>query len=91
MSDVDNVVNTVILRLIQIFDFVMAYLADLESGVRELMNERGIAPALQTAILIMVAVIVALVAFRLLAGIFRLVIVLLAALIAVHLVWPLIQ
>jgi hypothetical protein len=91
MGDVDNVVDTVLLRLIQIFDFVMAYLADLESGVRELMDERGIAPALQTAILIIVAVIVAVVALRLLAGIFRLVIVLLAALIAVHLVWPLIQ
>jgi hypothetical protein len=91
MGDVDNVVNTVLLRLIQIFDFVMAYLDDLESGVRELMNERGIAPALQTAILIVVAVIVAVVALRLLGGIFRLVIVLLAALITLHLVWPLIQ
>jgi hypothetical protein len=91
MGDVDNVVNSVLLRLTQIFDFVMAYLADLESSVRELMNERGIPPALQTAILIIVALIVAVVALRLLAGIFRLVIVLLAALVAVHLVWPLIQ
>ena len=91
MSGVDNVVNTVLLRLAQIVDFLLAYVADLESQLRALMNARGVEPPLQTAILIVVAVIVAVVAFRLFAGIFRLVIVLLAALVTVHLVLPLIQ
>jgi flagellin-like protein len=91
MSDVDNVVNSVLLRLVVIFDFLVAYLVGLESGIRELMNERGIAPPFQTAILIVFAVIVAVLAVRLLAGIFRLVIVLLAVLVTAHLVLPLIQ
>ncbi len=91
MSDVDNVVNSVLLRLIQIVDFLVASVAALESQLRELMNERGITPPFQTAVLIIVAVIVAVLGFRLLVGIFRVVIVLLAALITVHLVLPLIQ
>jgi hypothetical protein len=91
MNDVDDVVNAISLRLLQILDFVLSYLADFESMLREQMIERGVSPLYQTIIMFSVAVIVTLFALRFLQGFFRLVIALFGAVIAVHLVLPLVQ
>jgi hypothetical protein len=90
MDSFDHALNAFVQLLVQIGDMLVAAVVAAELWLRGQLATLGVAPPLQSAIMIGLAIVLILSAFRLFGGLIRMVVVLVLVLVVVHIVMPLV-
>ncbi len=90
MGNLQSAINTLLQLLKQFGLAVAAILTSLELWLRGQLQHLGVAPVIQTVVLLAVAAILVLGALRLFGGLIRIAIVLILLLVAIHIVLPVI-
>jgi hypothetical protein len=93
-SKVDNfthVINTLLQLLIQLGNLIVAGIVAIELWLRAQLGQFGLSPDVQTAILVVLAVVLILGALRLFGGLIRVAVILVLLLIGIHILLPIIQ
>jgi hypothetical protein len=91
---VDNfthVINNLLQFLIRLGDLIVGVIVTIELWLRAQLMQLGVAPPVQTAILIALAVVLILGSLRLFGGLIRVAVVLILILIAIHILMPVLQ
>jgi hypothetical protein len=91
---VDNfthVINNLLQFLIRLGDLIVGVIVTIELWLRAQLMQLGVAPPVQTAILIALAVVLILGSLRLFGGLIRVAVVLILILIAIHILMPILQ
>lgn len=91
MGNLQDAIDTLLQVFRQLGDAVVGLLTALELWLRGQLQELGVPHAIQTLILLAVAVVLVLGTLRLFGGLIRIVVVLILLLIAIHIVMPVIQ
>jgi hypothetical protein len=84
-------ISTLLQLLIQIGDLILAGIVAVELWLRAQLSLLGLPPAIQTVLLIALAVVLILAALRLFGGLIRVALVLVLLLIIIHVLLPIIQ
>ncbi len=88
MDDINRVLNSLLQLVIGLGDLIVSGILAIEALMRGQLATLGLAPPVQTAILVALAVLLILAALRLFGGLVRIAVVLVLALIAVHILMP---
>jgi hypothetical protein len=91
---VDNftrIINSLLQFLIRLGDLIVGVIVTIELWLRAQLMQLGVAPPVQTAILIALAVVLILGSLRLFGGLIRVAVVLILILIAIHILMPVLQ
>lgn len=80
--------NTFLNLLVGLLDLVFRWLGQLEAWLRVQLHDLGVAPPLQTIVLIVVAVLFLIAALRALGGVIRLLVLIFLVLMLVHILAP---
>nr|WP_294507888.1 hypothetical protein [uncultured Rhodopila sp.] len=88
MDAFTNAINTVLQLLVQIGNLIVAGLVAVELWVRGQLAAAGMAPSLQTVVMVSLAALLILAALRLFGGLIRAIVILVLILIAIHIVLP---
>jgi len=88
MGSLHQVVNGLLNLLVGLLDLVLRWLGQLEFWLRAQLRDLGVAPPLQTIVLIIVAVLFLLAALRMLGGVIRLLVLIFLVLLIVHILAP---
>lgn len=91
MDDVNRVLNSLLQLVLGLGDLIVSAIVAIELWLRAQLGTMGLSPQIQTAILIVLAVLLILGALRLFGGLVRIAVVLILALIAVHILMPVLQ
>jgi len=91
MDDVNRVLNSLLQLVIGLGDLIVGGILAIENWLRTQLATMGLAPQVQTAILVVLAVLLIIAALRLFGGLIRIAIVLILALIAIHILMPVLQ
>jgi hypothetical protein len=91
VANLQNAIDTLLRLLTQFGLVVAAALAELELWIRGQLQQLGLPHAVQTVLLLAVAAVLVLGAFRLFGGVIRIAVVLILLLVAIHIVMPVIQ
>jgi hypothetical protein len=86
-----HVINTLLQLLVRLGDIIVGGIVTLELWTRDQLAQFGLAPQVQTVIMLAIAVVLILLAFRLFGGLIRVAVVLVLILIALHIVMPVLQ
>jgi hypothetical protein len=86
-----HVINNLLQLLIQLGDVIVGWIVIIENALREQLMHLGVAPPLQTIILLALAVILILGALKLFGGLIRVAVVLVLILIALHVLMPILH
>ncbi|MBN9561586.1 MAG: hypothetical protein J0H14_12785 [Alphaproteobacteria bacterium] len=89
MEKVDQAINALLALFASAADAVLAGLATIEQWLRTQLTGLGVAPQIQTVIMIAVAILLLLLVLRVFGGIIRVVLVVFLILLALHVVLPL--
>jgi len=89
MKKVDQAINALLALFASAADAVLAGLAAIEQWLRTQLTGLGVAPQIQTVIMIAVAILLLLLVLRVFGGIIRVVLVVFLILLALHVVLPL--
>lgn len=89
MEKVDQAINALLALFASAADAVLAGLAAVEQWLRTQLTGLGVAPQIQTAIMIAVAILLLLLVLRVFGGVIRVVLVVFLILLALHVVLPL--
>jgi len=89
MEKVDQAINALLALFASAADAVLAGLAAVEQWLRTQLSGLGVAPQIQTVIMIAVAILLLLLVLRVFGGIIRVVLVVFLILLALHVVLPL--
>lgn len=89
MEKVDQAINALLALFASAADAVLAGLAAVEQWLRAQLTGLGVAPQIQTVIMIAVAILLLLLVLRVFGGIIRVVLVVFLILLALHVVLPL--
>ena len=89
MHQVDNAINSLLLLFRSAANAGLAGLAAVEQWLRVQLTGLGIAPAIQTVIMLAVAVLLILLVLRVFGGVIRVLLVVFLILLALHVVLPL--
>ena len=89
MHQVDNAINSLLLLFRSATNAVLAGLAAVEQWLRVQLTGLGIAPTIQTVIMLAVAVLLILLVLRVFGGVIRVLLVVFLILLALHVVLPL--
>jgi len=89
MKKVDQAINALLALFASAADAVLAGLAAVEQWLRTQLTGLGVAPQIQTVIMIAVAILLLLLVLRVFGGIIRVVLVVFLILLALHVVLPL--
>lgn len=88
MDRVDQAITKLLALIKSLVDLVLSVLAAIEVWLRGQLAGLGVAPRIQTIILIVVAVVLIAVTLRLFGGVLRAVVVIFLALLALHALMP---
>ena len=88
MDKVDQAINALLALFASAADAVIAGLAAIEQWLRAELTTLGVAPQIQTVIMIAVAVVLLLVVLRVFGGVIRVILVVFLILLALHVVLP---
>ncbi len=91
MDSVKQALELVLQILVRLGDFVVGAILAVEVWLRGRLGAMGAPPEVQTAILIAVAILLILMAFRLFGGLVRIAVVVVLLLIAMHVLLPVIS
>lgn len=91
MDSSANIVRRVLDLLIALGNIIVAALVTIEVWLRAQLTQFGLAPEIQTVILIAVAVLLVVGSLRLFGGLIRVAVVLVLILIAIHVAMPVLQ
>lgn len=86
-----HVINSLLHLLTQFGDIIVGWIVIIEDALRGQLMQLGVAPQLQTVILLAVAVLLILGALKLFGGLIRIAVVLVLILIALHMLMPIFQ
>jgi hypothetical protein len=86
-----HVINSLLELLVQLGDLVVGWIVVIETALRGQLMQLGVAPQLQTIILLAFAVVLILGALKLFGGLIRVAVVLVLILIALHVLMPIMQ
>jgi hypothetical protein len=89
MEKVDQAINALLALFASAADAVLAGLAAVEQWLRTQLTGLGVAPQIQTVIMVAVAILLLLLVLRVFGGIIRVVLVVFLILLALHVVLPL--
>jgi len=89
MEKVDQAINALLALFASAADAVLAGLAAVEQWLRTQLSGLGVAPQIQTVIMVAVAILLLLLVLRVFGGIIRVVLVVFLILLALHVVLPL--
>ena len=89
MSQVDHAINSLLALFRAAADVVLAGLAAVEQWVRIKLTGLGVAPGIQTVIMLAVAVLLILLVLRVFGGVIRVLLVVFLILLALHVLLPL--
>nr|WP_294522921.1 hypothetical protein [uncultured Rhodopila sp.] len=88
MDAFTNAINSILQLLLQIGNLIVAGLVAVELWVRGQLAAAGMAPSLQTVVMVSVAALLILGALRVFGGLIRVIVILVLILIAIHIVLP---
>lgn len=91
MDSFAHVINTLLQLLVRLGDIIIGGIVTLELWMRDQLAQFGLTPQVQTAIMLAIAVVLILLAFKLFGGLIRVAVVLVLILIALHIVMPVLQ
>jgi hypothetical protein len=91
MDDVNRVLDSLLQLVVGLGDLIVNAIVAIELWLRVQLGTMGLSPQIQTVILIALAVLLILGALRLFGGLVRIAVVLILALIAVHILMPVLQ
>lgn len=91
MESFQTLLDKLLQLLIEFGNLVTAAVIALEIWLRDQMSQFGVSPPIQTAILLAVAVVLILGAFRMFGGLIRVAVVIILLLIGMHILLPAIQ
>jgi hypothetical protein len=86
-----HIINNLLQFLIRLGDLIVGVIVTIELWLRAQLMQLGVAPPVQTAILIALAVVLILGSLRLFGGLIRVAVVLILILIAIHILMPVLQ
>jgi hypothetical protein len=86
-----HVINSLLQLLIQLGDIIVGWIVIIENALRGELMRLGVAPPLQTVILLAFAIILILGALKLFGGLIRVAVVLVLILIAIHVLVPIVH
>jgi hypothetical protein len=86
-----NVINSLLHLIIELGDVIVGWIVIIEMWLRAQLMQLGVAPQLQTVILLALAVVLILGALKLFGGLIRVAVVLVLILIAIHIMMPVLQ
>ncbi|HST75772.1 MAG TPA: hypothetical protein VLJ20_10410 [Acetobacteraceae bacterium] len=89
MEKVDQAINALLALFASAADAILAGLAAVEQWLRTQLSGLGVAPQIQTVIMVAVAILLLLLVLRVFGGIIRVVLVVFLILLALHVVLPL--
>lgn len=88
MGDFTQAINSVLQVLLQIGNLIVAGLVAVELWLRGQLAAAGMAPSLQTVVMLSVAALLILGALRLFGGLIRAIVILVLILVAIHILLP---
>jgi hypothetical protein len=88
MDNVNRVLNSLLQLVIGLGDLIVGGILAIEEWMRGQLATLGVSPQIQTVILVVLAVVLILAALRLFGGLIRIAVVLVLALIAIHILMP---
>jgi hypothetical protein len=86
-----HVINNLLQFLIRLGDLIVGVIVTIELWLRAQLMQLGVAPPVQTVILIALAAVLILGSLRLFGGLIRVAVVLILILIAIHILMPVLQ
>jgi hypothetical protein len=86
-----HVINNLLQFLIRLGDLIVGVIVTIELWLRAQLMQLGVAPPVQTIILIALAAVLILGSLRLFGGLIRVAVVLILILIAIHILMPVLQ
>jgi hypothetical protein len=86
-----HIINNLLQFLIRLGDLIVGVIVTIELWLRAQLMQLGVAPPLQTIILIALAAVLILGSLRLFGGLIRVAVVLILILIAIHILMPVLQ
>ena len=89
MEKVDQAINALLALFASAADAVLAGLAAIEQWLRGQLTGLGVAPQIQTVIMVAAAIVLLLLVLRVFGGVIRIVLVIFLILLALHVVLPL--
>ena len=91
MDSFAHIINSLLQLLIRLGDIIVGGIVTLELWMRGQLSELGLAPPVQTVVMVAIAVVLILAAFKLFGGLIRVAVVLVLLLIALHIVMPVLR
>ncbi|WP_158929159.1 hypothetical protein [Acidisphaera sp. S103] len=91
MDSFKHVINSLLQLLIQLGNVIVGWIVIIEMWLRAQLLQMGVAPQLQSVILLAFAVVLILGALKLFGGLIRVAVVLVLILIAIHILMPVLQ
>ena len=91
MDSFKHVIDSLLQLLVQLGNIIVGWIVIIEDALRHQLMQLGVAPQLQTIILLAVAVILILGALKLFGGLIRVAVVLVLLLIAIHVLMPILH
>lgn len=91
MDSFKHVINSLLQLLIQLGNVIVGWIVIIETWLRGQLLQMGVAPQLQSVILLAFAVVLILGALKLFGGLIRVAVVLVLILIAIHILMPVLQ
>lgn len=91
MDSFKHVIDSLLQLLVQLGNIIVGWIVIIEDALRRQLMQLGVAPQLQTIILLAVAVILILGALKLFGGLIRVAVVLVLLLIAIHVLMPILH
>ena len=88
MDQVNSVLKSLLKLMISLGDIIVGAIVAIELWLRTQLGTLGLAPQLQTAVLVVLAILLIVAALRLFGGLVRIAVILVLALIAVHILMP---
>jgi hypothetical protein len=86
-----HIINNLLQFLIRLGDLIVGVIVTIELWLRAQLMQLGVAPPVQTVILIALAAVLILGSLRLFGGLIRVAVVLILILIAIHILMPVLQ
>jgi hypothetical protein len=91
VNSVRDIINSLLQFLIELGDIIVGAIVEVELWLRGQLSELGLPQPLQTAILVVLAIVLIVSALRLFGGLIRVAVVLVLILIAIHILLPILQ
>jgi len=88
MDQVNSVLDSLLKLIISLGNIIVDAIVSIELWMRTQLTTMGLSPQLQTVVLVVLAIVLIVAALRLFGGLVRIAVILVLALIAVHILMP---